>query len=185
MSLGPLRPPRPLRIGVIGSGEAAPAEASLARAVGAALARAGAIVVCGGMGGVMRAAADGASSEGGTVVGILPGGDPHAAADGVTIPIPTGLGEARNVVVARASEAVVAIAGEWGTLSEAAFCRKFGMPVIGLASALPDGVVEEIADGPAEAAARALELAAARRERQERHGRRERQERQGRQEVDG
>lgn len=161
---------RPLRIGVIGSGEAAPREARLARAVGAALARAGAIVVCGGLGGVMRAAADGASSEGGTVVGILPGGDPNAAADGVTIPIPTGLGEARNVVVARASEAVVAIAGEWGTLSEAAFCRKFGVPVIGLACSLPDGVVEEVAGGASEAASRALKLAQARRKRRPRRG---------------
>jgi len=115
------------------------------------------------MGGVMRAAADGASSEGGTVIGILPGGDPQAAADGVTIPIPTGLGEARNVVVARASEAVVAIAGEWGTLSEAAFCRKFGVPVIGLASSLPADVVDEAAEDAAGAAARALELAEARR----------------------
>lgn len=154
---------RPLRIGVIGSGAASSAEAGLAHAVGAALARAGAIVVCGGMGGVMRAAADGASSEGGTVIGILPGGDPQAAADGVTIPIPTGLGEARNVVVARASEAVVAIAGEWGTLSEAAFCRKFGVPVIGLASSLPADVVDEAAEDAAGAAARALELAEARR----------------------
>lgn len=161
---------RPLRIGVIGSGDAAPAEAGLAHAVGAALARAGAIVVCGGMGGVMRAAADGASSEGGTVVGILPGSDSRAAADGVTIPIPTGMGEARNVIVARASEAVVAIAGEWGTLSEAAFCRKFGVPVIGLACSLPGGVVDETAEDAAGAAARALELAAARRER---HPRRE------------
>lgn len=159
---------RPLRIGVIGSGEAAPAEAGLAHAVGAAVARAGAIVVCGGMGGVMRAAADGASSEGGTVVGILPGGDPSAAAEGVTIPIPTGLGEARNVIVARASEAVVAIAGEWGTLSEAAFCRKFGIPVIGLATSLPEGVVDETAGDAAKAAARALELAEARRERRPR-----------------
>ncbi len=159
---------RPLRIGVIGSGKAAPAEAGLAHAVGAAVARAGAIVVCGGMGGVMRAAADGASSEGGTVVGILPGGDADAAADGVTIPIPTGLGEARNVIVARASEAVVAIAGEWGTLSEAAFCRKFGIPVIGLACSLPEGVVDETAGDAAEAAARALELAEARRERRQR-----------------
>ncbi len=163
---------RPLRIGVIGSGDAAPAEAGLAHAVGAALARAGAIVVCGGMGGVMRAAADGASSEGGTVLGILPGGDPGAAADGVNIPIPTGLGEARNVIVARASEAVVAIAGEWGTLSEAAFCRKFGVPVIGLASSLPESVVDEAAADAAGAAARALELAADRREGRPRRKRR-------------
>ncbi len=166
---------RPLRIGVIGSGAAAPAEAGLAHAVGAALARAGAIVVCGGMGGVMRAAADGAASEGGTVVGILPGGDPDAAADGVTIPIPTGMGEARNVIVARASEAVVAVAGEWGTLSEAAFCRKFGVPVIGLASSLPEAVVDETAEDAAGAAARALELAAARRTEWSRQSRQSRQ----------
>ena len=161
---------RPLRIGVIGSGEAAQGDEGLAHAVGVALARAGAIVVCGGMGGVMRAAADGASSEGGTVVGILPGGDPGAAAEGVTIPIPTGMGEARNVVVVRASEAVIAVAGEWGTLSEAAFCRKFGVPVIGLASSLPEGVVEEMADGAAEAASRALELAEVRRKRRRSRG---------------
>lgn len=131
--------------------------------VGAALARAGAIVVCGGLGGVMRAASEGASSEGGTVVGLLPGAEAEDAAPGVTIPIPTGLGEARNVLVARASEAVVAIAGEWGTLSEAALCRKFGIPVIGLASKLPAGVADEAAEGAEEAAARALDLAAARR----------------------
>ncbi|WP_419161262.1 TIGR00725 family protein [Candidatus Palauibacter sp.] len=154
---------RPLRIGVIGSGSATAREAGLAHAVGVAVARAGAVVVCGGMGGVMQAAADGAASEGGTVVGILPGGDPAQAAGGVTIPIPTGLGEARNVLVARASEAVVAIAGEWGTLSEAAFCRKFGIPVVGLASTLPERVLDEIVGGAAEAAARALELAAERR----------------------
>lgn len=156
---------RPLRIGVIGSGDVDPGQAAVAREVGAALARAGAIVVCGGMGGVMRGAAEGASSEGGMVVGILPGGDPDAAAEGVTIPIPTGLGEARNVLVARTSEAVVAIAGEWGTLSEAAFCRKFGVPVIGLTSSLPPGVVDETVDDAAEAASRALQLAEARRER--------------------
>ena len=161
---------RPLRIGVIGSGEAAAEEAGLAHAVGAALAGSGAIVVCGGMGGVMRAAAHGASSAGGTVVGILPGADPDAAAEGVTIPIPTGLGEARNVVVARASEAVIAIAGEWGTLSEAAFCRKFGVPVIGLAASLPEGVAEEEAVSAEGAASRALELAAAGRERRRTRG---------------
>ena len=154
---------RPLRIGVIGSGAASAAEARLARSAGAALAGAGAIIICGGMGGVMRAAAEGAAGEGGTVVGILPGGDASAAASGVTIPIPTGLGEARNVLVARASEAVIAIGGEWGTLSEAAFCRKFGIPVVGLACGLPEGVPDEIAEDAAAAATRALDLAATRR----------------------
>lgn len=153
--------PRPLRIGVIGSGSAGGRELQLARAVGACIARADAVTVCGGLGGIMGAVADGAAAEGGLVVGILPG--PHAAdaAPGVTIPIPTGLGEARNVIVARASEVAIAIAGEWGTLSEAAFCRKFGIPVIGLASTLPAEVVNEVASEPVEAVARAVELAQA------------------------
>ena len=154
---------RPLRIGVIGSGTASGRDARLARCAGAAVARGGAILICGGLGGVMRAAAEGAADEGGTVVGILPGGDASVAASGVTIPIPTGLGEARNVLVARASEAVIAVGGEWGTLSEAAFCRKFGVPVIGLACRLPEGVPDEIAEDAAAAATRALDLAGVRR----------------------
>ncbi len=138
---------RLLRIGVIGSGDATLHERAIATRVGAAIARASAITVCGGMGGVMAAAADGARSMGGIVVGLLPGTDPELAADGVTIPIPTGMGEARNVLVVRASEAVIAIGGEWGTLSEAAFCRKFGTPVVGCETKLPNGVVdEEISD---------------------------------------
>lgn len=155
----------PLRIGVIGSGRASRRHEELAHAVGAAVARAGAVVVCGGLGGVMAAAASGAASEGGTVVGILPGPEAAEAADGVSIPIPTGLGEARNVLVARTSEAVVAVAGEWGTLSEAAFCRKLGTPVIGLDSTLPEGVVTETAAEPELAVGRAVELARAGRER--------------------
>ncbi len=154
---------RPLRIGVIGSGAATEKQATLARAAGVAIARAEAITICGGMGGVMRAAAEGAASEGGTVVGILPGTDAAAAAPGVSIPLPTGLGEARNVLVARVSESVIAVGGEWGTLAEAAFCRKFGVPVIGLESNLPAGVADEAATGPIEAVARAVELAEARR----------------------
>lgn len=146
---------------MIGSGAASEAEVALARAVGAAIARAEALTVCGGLGGVMRGAAEGASSEAGEVLGLLPGTSATDAAPGVTIPIPTGLGEARNVLVARASEAVIAIAGEWGTLSEAAFCRKFGVPVIGLRSTLPADVLTESANDPAEAVARAVELAEA------------------------
>ncbi len=136
---------------------------ALARAVGAAIARAEAVTVCGGLGGVMRAAADGAAAEGGVVIGILPGATDEGAAPGVTIPIATGMGEGRNVLVARASEAVIAIAGEWGTLSEAAFCRKFSTPLIGLRATLPDGILDEMAAEPAEAVARAVELAGARR----------------------
>ncbi len=154
---------RPLRIGVIGSAAATDEQATLARAVGVAIARADAITICGGRGGIMSAVAEGAASEGGIVVGILPGTDPEAAASGVSIPLPTGLGEARNVLVARASESVIAVAGEWGTLTEAAFCRKFGIPVIGLEANLPAGVADEAAAGPRHAVARALELAEARR----------------------
>jgi len=135
----------------------------LARVVGAAIARAEAITICGGLGGVMAAAAEGAAAEGGIVLGILPGRSADDAAPGVTIPIPTGLGEARNVVVAGASEAVIAIAGEWGTLSEAAFCRKLHIPVVGLEATLPADVITETAGEPTEAVARAVELAQARR----------------------
>lgn len=149
----------PLRIGVIGSGAASEEDVALARAVGAAIARAEAVTVCGGLGGVMGGAAEGAAAEAGAVLGLLPGTSAADAWPGVTIPVPTGLGEARNVLVARASEAVIAIAGEWGTLSEAAFCRKLGIPVIGLRATLPAKVVSESAGDPAEAVARAVELA--------------------------
>lgn len=160
---GPIGRSRPLRIGVIGSSGATETEMALARAVGAAIGRAEAVTVCGGLGGVMAAAAEGAAREGGIVLGILPGGSDEGAAPGVTIPVPTGMGEGRNVIVARVAEAVIAIAGEWGTLSEAAFCRKFGTPVIGLRSTLPERVLTETASEPAEAVARAVELAQARR----------------------
>lgn len=155
--------PRPLRIGVIGSAQADEADAAVARAVGSAIGRIGAVTVCGGLGGIMSAVAEGAAVEGGTVIGILPGADPEAAAPGVSIPLATGLGEARNVLIARASESVIAIAGEWGTLSEAALCRKFGVPVVGLNARLPDGVADETVSLPAEAVARAVQLAQARR----------------------
>lgn len=154
---------QPLRIGVIGSGSVTGPAVELAKEVGSAIARAEAIVVCGGLGGVMAAVAAGAAEEGGVVIGILPGSDPTDAAPGVSIPLPTGLGEARNVLVVRSSEAVIAIEGEWGTLSEAAFCRKLHVPLIGLETALPSEIPEEIASSPSEAVARAVELAQARR----------------------
>jgi hypothetical protein len=152
-----------LRIGVIGSGDATEEQVALARCVGAAIARAEAVTVCGGLGGVMAGAADGAASEGGIVLGLLPGSSTEDASPGVNLPVPTGLGEARNALVARTSEAVIAIAGEWGTLSEAAFCRKFGVPVIGLHANLPRRVIDETTHDPSEAVARAVELAQSRR----------------------
>ncbi len=155
---------RPYRIGVIGSGDADASIADAAKQVGRAIARAEAVVVCGGLGGVMAAAAEGAAEQGGLVLGLLPGDDPNAAAPGVSIPVPTGLGEARNALVVKASEAVVAVAGSWGTLSEASFCMKLGVPLVGLLAELPAEFAIERFDDPAEAVARALERAQARRE---------------------
>ncbi len=107
----------------------------------------------------MAAAAEGAASEGGEVLGILPGDDPDAAAEGVSIPIPTGIGEARNYLVVRASEAVIAVSGGWGTVNEAAHCMKIGRPLVGVRDALGDRFEIERFEDPAAAVARALELA--------------------------
>ncbi len=106
----------------------------LAYAVGGALARAGAVVVCGGLGGVMEAACRGAKDAGGTTVGLLPGPDRSAANAYVDIAVPTGLGEARNALVVRAADAVVAVGGGWGTMSEIALAVRTGVPVIALGS---------------------------------------------------
>jgi uncharacterized protein (TIGR00725 family) len=103
-----------------------------AEEIGRLLARAGAVVVCGGLGGVMEAASRGASEEGGTVIGILPGLDRSAGNRHLTLSIPTGMGEMRNALIVRAADAVIAVAGEFGTLSEIAFALKTGVPVVGL-----------------------------------------------------
>jgi uncharacterized protein (TIGR00725 family) len=153
---------QPLRLGVIGSHRCDPAVAESARRVGELIARAGAVLVCGGLGGVMRAAAEGARSAGGVTVGILPGSDPAEANPGIVVAVPTGLGEARNALVVGASDAVIAIAGGWGTLSEAAFCLKNGVPLITLNSELPPLPVPE-ARSPEEAVAWALDRAQERR----------------------
>ena len=123
--------PRRPHVSVCGPGEATPEEAALAEAVGRLLAERGCVVVCGGLGGAMEAACRGAKAAGGTTIGILPGDDPRAANPWVDHPIPTGLGQARNVIVA-ASEAVIAVGGGFGTLSEIALALKLGKPVVGL-----------------------------------------------------
>ena len=120
---------RPFRVAVVGAAAASLEDYETARALGSALARAGAVVLCGGHGGVMEAAARGASEAGGTAVGILRGTDPADANPWVALPLPTGLGEARNALVVRAAEAVVAVGGEWGTLSEIALAKKMGLAV--------------------------------------------------------
>jgi uncharacterized protein (TIGR00725 family) len=121
-----------LQIAVVGGGEPTEEEATVAEALGRALAEKGAVVVCGGLGGVMAAACRGAKSVGGTTVGLLPGRDAHEANQWVDIAIPTGLGEIRNALVVAAASAVVAVGGEYGTLSEIALALRTGKPVIGV-----------------------------------------------------
>lgn len=154
---------RPYRIGVIGSGSAEGEVLAAARGVGRALAKARALVVCGGLGGVMSAAADGAAAQGGAVIGILPGDDPADAAAGVSVPLPTGMGQGRNVLVVKAAEAVVAVGGAWGTRSEASLCLKLGVPLVGVMDSLGDVFEIERFRDPDAGVARALELAQNRR----------------------
>lgn len=119
-------------VAVIGASRATPEEERAAEAVGRGLAEAGAVLICGGLGGVMEAACRGAKSAGGTTVGILPGTSRDAANPHVDIALATGLGEMRNGLVVRAADALVAIGGEFGTLSEIALALKAGKTVIGL-----------------------------------------------------
>ncbi|TEU17706.1 MAG: TIGR00725 family protein [Dehalococcoidia bacterium] len=119
-------------ISVIGDSSCSPEEAKLAESVGELLAQQGATIVCGGLGGVMEAACRGAKSKGGSTIGILPGQDSSMANPWVDIPVVTGIGEARNVAVVKSAQAVIAIGGSYGTLSEIAHALKSGIPVIGL-----------------------------------------------------
>jgi uncharacterized protein (TIGR00725 family) len=119
-------------IGVIGDSSCPTEEAKLAESVGELLAQQGATIVCGGLGGVMEAVCRGAKSKGGLTVGILPGKNSSMANPWVDIPVVTGIGEARNVAVVKSAQAVIAIGGSYGTLSEIAFALKSNIPVIGL-----------------------------------------------------
>jgi uncharacterized protein (TIGR00725 family) len=122
----------PIYVAVCGAGEASAEVAAHAEEVGRLLAQAGAVVVCGGLGGVMEGAARGASEAGGTSIGILPGMSRDAANPFLTLSIPTGMGEMRNTMIVRSADALIAIGGEFGTLSEVAFALKTGVPVVGL-----------------------------------------------------
>jgi len=119
-------------IAVIGNSSCSPEEAKLAESVGELLAQQGATIVCGGLGGVMEAACRGAKSKGGLTIGILPGQDPGTANPWVDIPVVTGIGEARNVAVVKSAQAVIAIGGRYGTLTEIAYALKSNIPIIGL-----------------------------------------------------
>jgi uncharacterized protein (TIGR00725 family) len=119
-------------IAVIGDSSCSPEEAKLAESVGELLAQRGAIIVCGGLGGVMEAVCRGVKSKSGLTVGILPGEDSSMANPWVDIPVVTGVGEARNFAVVKSAQTVIAIGGGYGTLSEIAYARKSNIPVIGL-----------------------------------------------------
>jgi uncharacterized protein (TIGR00725 family) len=131
---------RPLRIAVCGSGVPDKTTDALAEEVGRLIAQRQAVLLCGGLLGIMEAAARGAAQAGGTTVGILPGEDDSAANNYISLPLPTGLGEARNTVLVRSADVVIAIGGEWGTLSEIAFARKIGRPVVLLESKIAAGL---------------------------------------------
>lgn len=141
-------------IAVVGPGEAGADELEAAEEVGARLAAAGAVVVTGGLGGAMEAACRGARSKRGITVGLLPGTDREAANGWVQVAVATGLGELRNGLIVRAVDAVVAVGGGAGTLSEIALGLRLGKPVVGLRTWDVQGV--EQADSAADAVERAL-----------------------------
>ena len=127
-------------VAVVGPGDTTDAQLlNAAEAVAAGLARAGAVVVTGGLGGVMAAAARGARQAGGQVVGMLPGVDPDEANEWVDVAVPTGLGQGRNLLVVRGARVVVAVGGSWGTLAEVALARRLGIPVVSLHGWTVDG----------------------------------------------
>ncbi len=123
-----------VQISVIGASEGEEELLREAEEVGRRIAEADAVLICGGRTGVMEAASKGASEAGGTVVGVLPSLSPADANPHVTHAIATGIGEARNLAVVASGQAVIAIGGEWGTLSEIAYARKLGRPVIAIQS---------------------------------------------------
>lgn len=122
-------------VAVIGGGSAPMAILDLAQIVGREIARRGGTLICGGLGGVMQAAAQGAHEAGGTVIGILPGPDRLQGNPFLTYSIVTNLGHARNVLIAHSADGLIAVDGSYGSISEAAIALKLGKPVIGLATA--------------------------------------------------
>ena len=151
-------------IAVIGGSQPSSKESRLAEAVGRELAKQGAVLVCGGLGGIMEAACKGARSEDGVTVGILPGDSRDTANPYVQIPIVTGMGYARNIAVVKSAQAVIAIGGNYGTLSEISYALANDIPVIGLNtwSLSKNGRQDNsitIVQSPAEAVSKALSLA--------------------------
>ncbi len=147
-----------LQIGVIGSGNCSPQTAELAEAVGREIAKRSALLICGGLGGVMEAAARGARQEGGITVGILPGTSPDDANPYIDIAIVTGLGHARNVLIVHSAHVLIALEGEYGTLSEIAIALKIGKPVVGLRTCDVSGKIIRV-NTPYEAVQKAVSSA--------------------------
>lgn len=162
---------RPLRIAVIGAGDGATDEmTAAAEVIGRTLAEHGAVVITGGRNGVMAAASRGAASAGGLTIGILPDDTIEHANPWVAIPLPTGIGYARNSLVVRSVDGVVAVGGAFGTLSEIAYACRYGVPLVGVHTwelTHPEGVTDttiERIDDPQAAAHRILERAGANRD---------------------
>ena len=141
-------------IGVVGASECDQDAASVAEGVGRSIAGEGAVLVCGGLGGVMKAAARGAKQAGGFTIGLLPGTNRMAANEYIDLAIATGLGHFRNFLIAQTVDAVIAVTGKYGTLSEMAMGLTLGKTVVGLGSWEIEGVVS--ASSPEEAVRLAL-----------------------------
>jgi uncharacterized protein (TIGR00725 family) len=142
-------------IGVVGSGLEDPELDAIAFEVGSLIAREGKVLINGGLGGVMEASARGCKDKGGTTIGILPGLDPREANPYVDIPVATGLGEMRNLLIVRAASVLIAIGGSYGTLSEIALALKTSKPVVGINTWDVSPQIIKVA-GPAEAVKTAL-----------------------------
>ncbi|MEM7009089.1 MAG: TIGR00725 family protein [Thermodesulfobacteriota bacterium] len=119
-------------IGVIGAGDAGQKDLETAQAVGEEIAKSGYTLLCGAMGGVMEAASRGAKSQNGTTIGIVPGSTKTECNEFIDYAVVTGMGHARNLIVAGSSDAIIAIGGSFGTLSEIAFALRLEIPIIGL-----------------------------------------------------
>lgn len=144
-------------IAVIGGAETSQKNLEIAEEVGALLAKNGAILITGGLGGVMEAASRGAKQAGGLVIGILPGTDKRLANEYVDIPIVTGMNQARNIIIARTCDCAIAIDGKYGTLSEIAYCLMFNVPVIGIKTWNIDAPIISVKSAK-EAVAKAFEV---------------------------
>jgi uncharacterized protein (TIGR00725 family) len=145
-------------LAIVGASDASPAVCDLAYTAGLTVARRGSVLICGGRGGVMAAAARGARAGGGLTIGILPGYDRREANANIEIAVATGMGQARNAIVVASADAVIALEGEGGTLSEIGLAIKLGRPVVGL-RAWPQLEMIAHADDPLAAVDLALKLA--------------------------